>query len=341
MIEWWENIVFAEPWVLWLLPAVPVFAILIYYIGGRGRPALTLSSFRYLHGIRVPSKVKWRSVLYLFRFFTVILLITAFARPQSRNGFKRKHGEGIDIMLSLDVSTSMASEDFLPSRMEVAKMEAVKFVDERPDDRIGVVKFSGEAITVCPLTTDHESLKFLIENTDINGVQELEAGTAIGMGLAKAVERIRESKAKSKVIVLITDGKEESTAPIQPMDAARMAKTFNVKVYTIGLSSGGDQVLTASSQNPDGSYNQDYQNPNIDETMLMDIAKTTGGKYFRASDTKNLERIYSEINTMERSEFDKSGAEQRQDEFLPFLLGALVFVLLEFILRYTTFDSLT
>ncbi|HET6991428.1 MAG TPA: VWA domain-containing protein [Bacteroidia bacterium] len=342
MIDWWENIIFAEQWVLWLLPAVPVFAILLYYIGGRGRPALTLSSFRYLHGIRVPSKVKWRSVLYLIRFIIVIVLITAFARPQSRTGFIRKHGQGIDIMLCIDISTSMETSDDgigKSSRIESAREQALHFVDQRPDDRIGVVIFSGEAFTVCPLTTDHEALKLLIGQIDIND-GSLEQGTAIGMGLAKAVERIKDSKAKSKVIILLTDG-ENGKGTIQPIDAARMAKTFGIRVYTIGLGASAGKVMAPISYNPDGSPNYAFQDVDIDEQTLMDMASTTGGKYFRASDSKNLKHVYEEINDLEKSDFDKNGTEQRKEEFLPFLIAALVFVLLEFSLRYTTFDSLT
>jgi Ca-activated chloride channel family protein len=339
MTEWWQNIIFEWNWVLWMLPAVPVFALVLYFFGGRGRPALTLPSFQYLKGIRVPAIVKWRTVLYLLRFFTVVLLVLAMARPQSRTGFKEQHGEGIDIMLVIDVSPSMDASDFKPTRMEAAKTEAIHFVDERPDDRIGVVIFSGEAFTVCPLTSDHEALKILISNIESNK-GEFDMGTAIGMGLAKGVERIKDSKAKSKVVVLITDG-ENNKGTIQPLDAGRIAKTFKVRVYTIGMGASQGKVLTPAFMNPDGSYVQQYQDVDIDENTLIKIAENTGGKYFRASDTRNLERVYSEINELEKSEFDKKGTEERQEEYLPFLLGALFFVALEFVLRYTVFDTLT
>lgn len=339
MISWWQNIIFSWSWVLWLLPAIPPLAILIYYLAGRGRPALSLSSFQYLKGVSAPSIVKWRSILYLFRFMALVLLIMALARPQSRTGYKRIHGEGIDMMLVIDISTSMNAMDFLPNRIEAAKTQAIRFVEERYDDRIGVVVFSGEAFTVCPLTSDHEALKTLISNINFNQGQYLD-GTAIGMGLAKGVERIKESNSKSKVIVLITDG-ENNRGSIQPIDAARIAKTFGVRVYTIGLGATQGKVLSPSGVNPDGSYVMQYLDLDIDEGMLTKIADLTGGKYFRASDDKNLERIYSDINKLEKSEFDKKGAEQRKEEFLPFLLAALFFILLEYALRYTTFDSLT
>jgi Ca-activated chloride channel family protein len=339
MMEWWHSIVFEWSWVLWLLPAIPPLAILIYYLGGRGRPALSLSSLQYLKGTTTPPIVKWRTVLYLLRFFSLILLIVVLARPQSRSEFREKKGEGIDIMLVIDVSPSMDASDFRPTRMEAAKVQAINFVEERPDDRIGVVIFSGEAFTVCPLTSDHAALTTLIaEITSNQG--EFDMGTAIGMGLAKGVERLKESKSKSKIVVLITDG-ENNKGTIQPLDAGRIAKTFDVRVYTIGMGATQGKVLTPTLQNPDGSYVQQYQNVDIDEGTLIQVATTTGGKYFRASDDKNLERIYSEINQLEKSDYDKKGTEQRKEEFLPFLLAALFFVLLEFILRYTTFDSLT
>ncbi len=339
MIAWWYNIIFEWAWVLWFLVAIPPLAILIYYLAGRGRPALSLSSFQYLKGTTAPSIVKWRSILYLFRVIAIIFLIVALARPQSRAGFKQKHGEGIDIMLVLDISGSMDAHDFLPNRLEAAKQQAISFVEERGNDRIGVVVFSGEAFTVCPLTTDHEALKILISNITLNtGLYEV--GTAIGLGLAKGVERVKNTPAKSKVVVLLTDGANMSGL-IQPIDAARIAKTFNVRVYTIGMGSTEGKVLAPTSQNPDGSFQMQYQDVNIDEAMLLEIATITGGQYFRAADQKNLERIYSEINLLEKTEFDKKGAEQRKEEFLPFLLCALCFLLLEFTLRYTTFDSLT
>lgn len=242
-------------------------------------------------------------------------------------------------MLVIDISESMDARDFRPNRMEAAKYEASRFVEERPDDRIGVVVFSGEAFTVCPLTSDHEALKVLIANINFNQ-GEYKVGTAIGMGLAKGVERIKDSKAKSKVIVLITDG-ENNTGSIQPIDAARIAKTFEVRVYTIGMGAAQGKVLSPTIKNPDGSYVMQYQDLDIDEGTLSQIADLTGGKYFRASDDKNLERVYSDINQLEKSEFDKKGTEERKEEYLPFLLAALFFLLLEVSLRYTTFDSLT
>jgi Ca-activated chloride channel homolog len=340
MISWWQNIVFEWGWVLWFLPAIPPFAILIYYLGGRGRPALSLSSFSYLKGIATPAVVKWRTALYLLRFFAAILLVIALARPQSRSEFQKRHGEGIDIMLVIDISGSMNAQDFMPNRLEAAKRQAIHFVEERRNDRIGVVVFSGEPFTICPLTTDHEALKVLISHIAINEGQ-YQYGTAIGMGLAKGIERLQNSTAKSKVAILLTDG-ANSAGSIQPFDAARMAKTYNVRVYTIGMAAIQGKVLAPSTKlNPDGTPRMEYQDVDIDEAMLIEMATHTGGKYFRAGDQKNLESIYAEINMLEKSEYDKNRIEERKEEFLPFLLLALLFVLLEFTLRYTTFDSLT
>ncbi len=338
MMDWWYDLVFAEPWLLWLLLAVPVTGVLIYLFAGKGRPVLSLSSFRYLHGVQAPGKVKWRSVLYILRLLAIVLLITAFARPQSRKPVKRKHGQGIDIILTIDISSSMEATDFYPTRLEAAKQTAIQFVEARPNDRIGVVIFASESFSLCPLTTDHEVLKPMIANIQSG---ELEDGTDIGTGLAKGVERIKDSKAKSKVVVLLTDGKNENPGIISPVDAARMAKTFNVKVYTIGLGSEEGNVLTPTMKNPDGSYVSDYVPVNIDEKTLIEAAEISGGKYFRAGDEHKLGQIYNEIDKLEKSEFDKKGTEQRKEEFLPFLLVALGLLLLEFILRYTVFDSLT
>lgn len=336
-MSWWDNIIFTEKWVLWFLPGIPALGLLMYFLGGTRKPALKLSSLNFLSGIPVPGIVKWKFILPVLRLMAFTFIITALARPQSLTGFKRAHGEGIDIMLSIDVSPSMEANDLDPTRLGAAKKEASRFVDDRPDDRIGVVIFSGETFTLCPLTTDHEALKALISNISTG---ELDMGTAIGMGLAKAVERLKMSTSKSKVVILLTDG-ENNWGTIAPLDAGRLAKTFGVRVYTIGLSTTAGQVLTPTMQNPDGSYVQQYQDVDIDENTLKEIADMTGGKYFRAGDTRKLEAIYSEINKLERSVFDKKGTEQRQEEFLPFLCIALVLILLEFILRYTVFDSLT
>ncbi|HTF03027.1 MAG TPA: VWA domain-containing protein [Bacteroidia bacterium] len=337
MIGWWHTVTFAQPWALWLLLVIPVIAVLLFIFGGRGRPALQISSLRFFAGVKKPAVVKWRPVLYVLRLLALGCLITAFARPQSKLAWKKNHGEGIDIMLSIDVSTSMDGTDFVPNRLEAAKEQANRFIDTRPDDRIGVVVFSGEAYSLCPLTTDHEALKYLVSNASHGSLDD---GTAIGMGLAKAVERLEESEAKSRVVILLTDG-ENNAGAISPEDAARLAKTYGIRVYIIGLGGTSGQVLQPSLVNPDGSYVMTYQPVNIDEKALIDMATLTGGKYFRASDNERLKEIYDAINKMEKTKFDKEEAQQRKEEFLPLLFWVAFLLGLELLLRYTLFDSLT
>lgn len=344
MIEWWGNIIFAERWALWLLLLIPLLAVSMFLFAGKGRPVLRLSSFRYLQGIPVPGKVKWKTVLYIIRLLALLVLIMTFARPQSRAEWKRKSGKGIDIMICMDISSSMNATDLDVSnltntRLDVAKQAAIKFVDRRPNDRIGLVVFCAETFSPCPLTTDHRALKTIIQNAN-NDAGTLADGTQIGMGLAKSVERISESKAKSKVVVLLTDGKNGGGS-ITPLDAGRLAKTYNVRVYTIGLGTSQGKALTPYARNSDGSLIKQYMDVDLDESDLVKIAEMNGGKYFRATDSKRLEEIYAEISKLETSEYDKKDKEQRKDEFLPFILLAIGLLSIEFFLRYTVFDSLT
>jgi Ca-activated chloride channel homolog len=340
MIQWWNEIQFDRPWVIWFLFIIPLLAIGIYLFGGKGRPKLQLSSFRYLKGNKKPARLFWRNTLHLLRFGALAVLLLAIARPQSRMEWKRKTGQGIDIILCMDISESMEASDLgglFDTRIAVAKKQASNFISQRPDDRIGLVVFSGETFAPCPLTTDHDALKVLVENVHTG---ELTSGTHIGMGLAKSVERLRDSKAKSKVIVLLTDG-ENNGGSITPIDAGRLAKTFNIRVYTIGLGATSGQVLSPTTQNPDGSYVQQYQDVNIDESTLIEIAAMNGGKYFRAGDGQKLEEVYKEINRLEKSDYDKKDKEQRKEEYMPFILFALALLIAEFVLRYTVFDTVT
>lgn len=336
-MKWWNTIVFAYPWALWFLLVLPVLAVLVFLFSEQRKTALQISSVRFFAGMKKPALVQWRPILYLLRFGALAFLIIAFARPQSLLEYKKNPGEGIDIMLSIDVSPSMAASDFLPNRLEAAKNQGIRFVESRPNDRIGVVVFSGEPYTLCPLTTDHPALQSLISMIQMG---ELDMGTAIGMGLAKSVERLQASQAKSKVVILLTDG-ENNSGMISPEDAARLAKTYNVRVYIIGLGASEGSVLTPSMVNPDGSYVQTYQPVNIDEKSMIEIAELTGGKYFRATDDLKLTQIYDEINKMEKSKFDKKEAQQRKEEFLPLLFWAGFLLILELLLRYTLFDSIT
>lgn len=340
MMAWWHSVTFAYPWALWGLTLIPVIAVLLFFFGGRKRPVLQISSLRFFSGLKTPTRVRLRPLLYVLRLGALALLICTFARPQSTLAWRKNHGNGIDIMLCMDISTSMdgglADDYSSPTRIESAKTQAVRFVGQRPDDRIGMVVFSGEPYTLCPLTTDHEALASLISQTQTGFLDD---GTAIGMGLAKAVERLEGSTGKSKVIVLLTDG-ENNAGTISPEDAARLAKTYGIRTYIIGLGSNGN-MLTPMMQNPDGSYVMQYAPTNIDEKQLMEMAETTGGKYFRATDDLQLQQVYDEINTMEKTEFDKDEAQARKEEFLPLIFWAALLFGIEIVLRYTLFDSVT
>lgn len=337
MISWWHNVVFAAQWAFWLLLLIPLLAVLIWWKAGRGRPALQISSIKFFSGVKTPARVKWRPVLYVLRLAAIAFLLISIARPQSTLAWKKTHGNGIDIMMCIDVSPSMEASDFQPTRLEAAKEQAKRFVENRPDDRIGIVEFSGEPFTLCPLTTDHKALKNLI--TTINSGMLIE-GTAIGMGLSKSVERLHDSQAKSKVVILLTDG-ENNAGNISPEDAARLAKTYGIKVYIIGLGASEGNVLQPNAVNPDGSYSMAFQPVNIDEELLIKMAEVTGGKYFRATGNMQLQKIYDDINNLEKTEFDKNQAMQRKEEYLPLLLWAFFFLACELILRYTIFDSIT
>ncbi|MCA6362975.1 MAG: VWA domain-containing protein [Bacteroidetes bacterium] len=334
MISWFRELVFAYPVVFWGLLLLPVLLVIVL-LRRKTESSVVLSSAQFIVNPKTPARITWRPALLVLRMLALVLLFIIVARPQSRNGWKRNPKEGIDIMLSIDVSPSMNAQDIPPTRLDAAKREAIHFVQEHPDDRIGVVVFSGETYTLSPLTSDHGALTELIDGI---GSNDLEAGTAIGMGLAKAAERLEKSEAKSKIVILLSDG-ENNAGDIAPMDAARLAKTLGIKVYTIGVGSD-HEALQPVGINPDGSYVQTYRKTDIDENEMLAIAEMTGGRYFRALDAERLEKVYSEISRLEKSEFDDSSqTEQRSEEFYPFLIALLFILLAEALLRYTVFDT--
>jgi Ca-activated chloride channel family protein len=252
----------------------------------------------------------------------------ALARPQSRNDEKRAEGEGIDIILCIDVSGSMTAQDFSPNRLEAAKNVAIDFVNKRLTDRVGVVIFSGESFTQCPLTTDHNVLIAALQNIR-NGL--LEDGTAIGAGLGTSVDRLRSSKSKTKVIVLLTDG-ENNGGLIDPKTAKEIAKAFGVRVYTIGVGSEGYAPQPVNT--PLGVVIQS-EKVSIDEKLLKEIASETGGLYFRARDNESLKSIYKNIDTLEKSKVELIETIRYQEKFFPFAMAAFFFLLLELVLHYT------
>lgn len=268
----------------------------------------------------------------ILRLLALICLIFVLARPQKRNTEQRTEGDGIDIMLCMDVSGSMSSQDILPSRMEAAKDVAADFVRNRPVDRIGLVIFSGEAFTQSPLTSDRNSLLQQIQNLEARTM--LQDGTVIGEGLATAVDRLSKSTAKSKVIILITDGKEDApdTRLVDPLMALSIAKSKGIKVYTIGMGAitASDTVNNITTK-PDARFNY------LDESLLQKIAKETGGQYFRARDRQGLEGIYNQIDQLEKSKVEIITLQRVSERYFPFMLAALIFLFLEITFRFTLF----
>ena len=280
-------------------------------------------------------KVRLMPLSMLLRVTAFTMIVVALARPQTQNSWKNKTVEGIDIMLAMDVSTSMLAEDLKPNRIEAAKQVASEFISGRPDDNIGLSIFAGEAFTQCPMTTDHASLLNLLQSvrTDIAARGLIEDGTAIGMGLANAVSRLKDSKAKSKVVILLTDG-SNNRGDISPMTAADIAKSLGIRVYTIGV--GTNKV--APYPMPVAGGVQYVNIPvEIDNKTLSDIAHATDGDFYRATNTKELRKIYSEIDQLEKSKLNVKKFSKKYEAYQPFALAALIALLVELLLRITIF----
>jgi Ca-activated chloride channel family protein len=327
-----SNMTFANPEFLFLL--LLLVPILAWYIlrHNRTKPSIQVSSIDFLKTVGNTWKVNFRHVIFALRMLALALLIIVLARPQLTNKRKDVTTEGIDIMLTLDISSSMLSLDFKPNRLEAAKDVATEFISGRSSDRIGLVIFSAESFTQCPLTTDHAVLINLFRNIKSGMIED---GTAIGLGLATSVSRLKDSNAKSKVIILLTDGVNNRGA-IAPITAAEIAKTFGIRVYTIGVGTMGNAPYPF--QTPMGIQ---YQNipVEIDEAVLKDIAKMTDGKYFRATDNKTLREIYQEIDKMEKSKIEISEYSKHEEVYLSFALLAGLCLILEILLRFTVFKT--
>ncbi len=263
---------------------------------------------------------------FLLRLAALVMIILVLARPQSTNSWQNSEIEGIDIMLAIDVSTSMLAEDLKPNRLEAAKDVAAEFINGRPNDNIGITLFAGESFTQCPLTTDHGVLLHYVHNIQTGIIEDL---TAIGMGISNAVTRLKDSKAKSKVIILLTDG-TNNKGDISPLTAAEIAKTFGIRIYTIGVGTNG----TAPYPMPTPMGIQ-YRNipVEIDEKTLTQIAGTTEGEYFRATSNSKLKEVYQEIDKLERTKLNVKEYSKRQEEYRLFALIAFLCVLLEVVLR--------
>lgn len=269
----------------------------------------------------------------LLRLLTFVMTVLVLARPQNSNSWGSRTTEGIDIMLAMDVSTSMLAEDLSPNRMEAAKAVAAEFISGRPDDNIGLTIFAGEAFTQCPMTADHQSLLNLLQNvrTDIAARGLIEDGTAVGMGLANAVSRLEKGKTKSKVVILLTDG-SNNRGEISPLTAAEIAKSYGIRVYTIGV---GTNKVARYPMTVGGSVQYVNVPVEIDTKTLQEIAATTDGHFYRATNTGELKKIYKDIDKLEKTKMNVKKFSKHYDAYEPFAMAAILFLLLEIVLRTT------
>ncbi len=334
MISYLQDIEFAEKHWFWLFLLLPAMIVWYFIKLKKYEGEIHFSSFSNFSNIKTSLKARLRHLVLVMRLIGVSLIILALARPQSRSSWKNIKTEGIDIIISMDISLSMLAKDFKPNRLEVAKEVIVDFIDARPNDKIGLVIFSGEAFTQCPLTVDHKILKNMFP--DIKAGM-LDQGTAIGLGLADAVARLKDSKAKSKVIILISDG-VSNVGAIAPLTAGEIAKTYGLRVYTIGVGTKG-KALQPVAMYPNGQLEYDYVDVEIDEVVMNKISELTGGKYFRATDKESLSNIYREIDKMEKTIISEKSFTNKAEHFLPLGVAALIALLLEFILKRIVFKS--
>ena len=310
---------------------------LIWYLLYRKKsePTMRMSdtfAYQYAHkSLRV--RLMWLPTL--LRLMTFILIVIVLARPQTHNSWGKRTVEGIDIMLAMDVSTSMLAEDLKPNRIEAAKDVASEFISGRPDDNIGLTIFAGEAFTQCPMTTDHTSLINLLQNvrTDIAARGLIEDGTAIGMGLANAVGRLKDSKTKSKVVILLTDG-SNNMGDISPLTAANIAKSFGIRVYTIAI---GSKTMAPYPMQVGGTTQYVNLRADVDVETLSEIAETADGHFYRATNTAELKKIYDDIDKLEKTKMDVKKFSKRYDAYQPFAYAAFVSMLMEVLLRLVVF----
>jgi Ca-activated chloride channel family protein len=325
--------IFANPGYLYLLLLlVPLLGWYIWKMR-RHQASMQVSSSRMFSAGKGTLRVYLRHVPYMLRLAAIAVLIVVLARPQSTDNWQNSTTEGIDIIMALDISTSMLAEDLKPNRLEAAKNVATAFINGRPTDNIGLVVFSGESFTQCPLTTDHAVLLNLFRDIQSGMIED---GTAIGLGLANAVSRIKDSPAKSKVIILLTDG-SNNRGEIAPVTAAEIARTFGIRVYAIGVGTKGEAPYPFRT-----AIGVRYQNipVDIDEPTLKQIASTTGGQYFRATDNASLKAIYAEIDRMEKTKISVQEFSKKQEEYRNLALLVFIILMLEIILRYTLFKRI-
>jgi Ca-activated chloride channel family protein len=330
-----EGIEFLNKEMFWLLLLLPI-AIVWYLLTKKKQTAeLKISSIK---GFKVTTSwlANLKPLLLVLRLSALALLITALARPRTVDvSSKTKTTRGIDIVMAIDVSASMLAKDLLPNRLEALKKVAAQFIQGRPNDRIGLVEYAGESYTKTPITSDKAIVLRSLRDIKYNTI--IEGGTAIGMGLATSVNRLKDSKAKSKVIILLTDGVNNSGF-IDPKIASELAVEYGIKTYTIGLGTNG-MALSPVAIKPNGSFQYGRVQVEIDEDLLKEIADVTGGKYFRATNNKKLAEIYDEINKLEKTEIEEFKFYNYEEKYRPLVILAGLLLLLELLLRYTVFRS--
>ncbi|MCD6355151.1 MAG: VWA domain-containing protein [Prolixibacteraceae bacterium] len=328
-----EGLIFKNPEYFYLL--LVILPMVAWYIFRQKRSTASIQVSTTASMVKAPRTVRHylRHLVFLFQIIAIAFFVVVLARPQSSTNWENVTTEGIDIIISLDISSSMLAQDFTPNRLEAAKDVAMKFIAGREYDRMGLVVFSGEAFTQCPLTTDRAVLINLFKDIESGMIED---GTAIGNGLATAVARLKDSKAISRVVILLTDG-ENNSGEIAPKTAAEIAKTFGIRVYTIGVGTIGKAPYPV--QTPYGVQMHDMD-VKIDEKTLQEISAITDGKYFRATNNTKLKEIYKEIDALEKSKIEVKELSRKSEEFLPFALAGILFLIASLFLRTTIFRSI-
>jgi Ca-activated chloride channel family protein len=330
LYQWLQNIKFANAELLSLLFIIPILAIWYYSNAKKRQGSMLVTTTHFLSGIK-SFKTWFQHFPFVLRCIALVCLIVALARPQHQFSEQQTEGEGIDIVLCFDISGSMTERDFPPNRIEASKQVAEAFVNDRPGDRIGVVIFSRQSFTLCPLTTDKTTVLNQIANIKSGYLEE--EGTAIGSGLATSVDRLKDQKTKSKIVILLTDGVDYGGL-IPPDIAKEMAKYYKIKVYTIGV--GSDKEIDEQVQTPYGNMTN-KKKLDFNEGLLQEIATQTGGQYFHATDQDALKKVYASINKLEKTKIKVTSFDRFTEEFLPWLLIAIALLFIEAILRYTMF----
>ena len=328
------DLEFQNPEFLWLLVLIPVMAYFFYISSNKRKSFMKFSS---ITDFKPSLKSKLHPFLDIMRLLTIFFIILSIARPQElSNSVRSKSTSGIDIVIAVDISSSMLAQDLKPNRLEALKSVATEFINDRQNDRIGLVIYAGESYTKTPVTSDKTIIIKSLNDIVFDGI--IQDGTAIGMGLATSVNRLKESKAKSKVIILLTDGVNNSGF-IDPSTAADLASNYGIKTYTIGLGSNGN-ALAPIALNPDGSFRFGMTKVEIDEQLLEEIASKTGGLYFRATNNKSLQDIYDEINKLEKTEVEEIRYSDAEEKYRFFIFIALGLIFVDFFFKKIIFKSI-